>query len=349
MDLNNLNIDLITLFNYEEKGLIVKQSHPSLPLYVWNYTRTCQYESKWDEVTLNCRSLITDFDGNIISKGFSKFFNLEEHKDNEIPNEPFDVYEKLDGSYIGAFYYENQWIIHSKGSFISEQAIAASKYFFKNNYDKLFDTKLTLIFEYVGINNRIVCNYPFEENLILIGLFNKDNEINIDQLKLDNNINIVKKYDGINDFKTLRDVFNGDNREGFVIRFKSGFRIKIKYNEYVRLHRIINNITSYDIWEHLKSGNDIESLLENVPDEFDQWVRNIIDKLNNNYINTSNFYYSTYNEIINNIISTDKKTFALEAKKYPNNSLLFYINNGKNISDKIWDIIKPKFEKSFKN
>lgn len=344
---NNLNIDLPTLLEYEEKGLIVKQSHPFLPLYIWNYSRTCQYESKWDEITLNCRSLITDFDGNIIARGFKKFFNLEEHKINEIPNEPFEVYEKLDGSLILAFQYNNNWIISSKGSFTSEQAIAAEKLFYKLGYDKKFDTRLTLIFEYIGLNNRIVCEYSFEENLILIGLFNKNIEINIDQLRFDNTITIVTKYDGISDYRKLRETFSGDNREGFVVKFKSGFRIKLKYEEYVRLHRIITNITSYDIWETLKDNKDIEDLLQNVPDEFDSWVRNLINDLNNKYNQIYNEYLEIYKNI--NVNNLDKKSFAEEALKYKYSSILFNLNKDKSVDKIIWTIIKPKFEKPFKS
>jgi RNA ligase len=347
LDSNNLNINLITLLEYEEKGLIVKQSHPSLPLYIWNYSRTCQYESKWDEVTLNCRSLITNFDGNIIARGFKKFFNFEEHKENELPNESFEVYEKLDGSLILAFQYNNNWIISSKGSFTSEQAIAAEKLFYKLDYDKKFDNRLTLIFEYIGLNNRIVCEYPFEENLILIGLYNKNIEINIDQLRFDNDINIVKKYDAISDYRKLRELFSGDNREGFVVKFKSGFRVKLKYEEYVRLHRIITNITSYDIWQTLKDNKDIEDLLENVPDEFDTWVRNLINDLDNKYVQIYNEYLEIYNSIIVN--NLDKKAFAEEALKYKYSSILFSLNTGKSVDKIIWTIIKPKFEKPFKS
>lgn len=345
MDLNKLNIDLKTLLRYEEEGWIVKQLHPSLPLYIWNYSRTCQYESNWDEVTLNCRALVTDFDGNIISRGFKKFFNLEEHKDNDFPNESFDVYEKLDGSYIGCFYYNNKWIIYSKGSFTSEQAIAAEKLFYELEYDKKFDTRLTLIFEYIGLNNRIVCEYPFEENLILIGLFNKDIELNIDQLRFDNSINIVKKYDGISDYKKLRELFSGDNREGFVVRFKSGFRVKLKYEEYVRLHRIITNVTSYDIWETLKEGKDVEELLQNVPDEFDSWVRNLINELNNKFKNKKAEIENEFWLILN------KKEIAENFKKSDYTHFLFKRLNtySKEFDEMIWDNIKPKFEKPFKS
>jgi hypothetical protein len=42
----------------------------------------------------------------VIAKPFPKFFNYEEHTADEIPNELFDVYEKMDGSLGICFYYE---------------------------------------------------------------------------------------------------------------------------------------------------------------------------------------------------------------------------------------------------
>ena len=78
---------------YISDGLVVKNDHPTLPISIYNYSRTCQYENKWDEITKSCRGLILDQEGNVVAKGFDKFFNIEEHKPEEIPNEPFEVFE----------------------------------------------------------------------------------------------------------------------------------------------------------------------------------------------------------------------------------------------------------------
>ncbi len=90
---------------------------------IYNYSRTCQYENKWDEITKSCRGLILDQDGNVVAKGFDKFFNIEEHNLENIPNEPFEVFEKLDGSLGILFWYQGKWILATKGSFVSEQAM----------------------------------------------------------------------------------------------------------------------------------------------------------------------------------------------------------------------------------
>ena len=71
---------------------------------------------------------------------------------------------------------------------------------------------------------------------------------------------IVKKYDGINEYTTLKLMVSNDD-EGFVVRFKNGFRMKIKGEEYCRLHSILTNISSRNIWEHLKNNDSFDEIL----------------------------------------------------------------------------------------
>ena len=92
-----MKYDLSILNDYVSEGLVIGQAHSTLPLAIFNYSRTCQYDRLWDDVTLNCRGLILDTEGNIIARPFPKFFNYEEHSAEEIPNELFEVYEKMDG------------------------------------------------------------------------------------------------------------------------------------------------------------------------------------------------------------------------------------------------------------
>jgi RNA ligase len=69
--------------HYIDKGLVVKQNHPTLPLSIYNYSRTTQYDGNWDRYTLACRGLVLDNEGNVIAKPFPKFFNYEEIKDDK--------------------------------------------------------------------------------------------------------------------------------------------------------------------------------------------------------------------------------------------------------------------------
>ena len=141
------------------------------------------------------------------------------------------------------FFYDNEWIFASRGSFTSIYAEKGRELLEKYKYKKL-DTRYTYIFEIIFKEGRIVWKYDFED-LIMIGCINIETGIE----RLIHNCDfegygfkVVKRYDGINDFKVLKTMIAGD-AEGYVVRFRSGFRMKIKGDEYCRLHAIITSFS----------------------------------------------------------------------------------------------------------
>jgi RNA ligase len=143
-----MKIDIEIIDRYVSEGLIEKNSHPTLPIAIYNYSRKVQYEGLWDEVTKICRGLVLDNDGNVVAKPFGKFFNMEEHDPSEIPNETFEVFEKMDGSLGIVFWFQGQWVVASRGSFTSDQAIKAKELLKKYNTDIMF-RHLTYCFEII--------------------------------------------------------------------------------------------------------------------------------------------------------------------------------------------------------
>jgi RNA ligase len=130
------------------KGLVTKQVHKNLPLSIWNYSPKAQYESAWDQypLLLQTRGLIMDNDGNVVARPFKKFFNIEENR--HTPTQDFEVFEKMDGSCIILFYYNDEWIFATRGSFTSEQAIKAKELSSKYPLENL-DKNNTYLFEII--------------------------------------------------------------------------------------------------------------------------------------------------------------------------------------------------------
>lgn len=146
----------------------------------------------------------------------------------------------------------------------------------------------------------------------------------------------------------VTEIFDGTNREGFVVKFKSGFRCKIKYNEYLRLHKIMTNCSNIDIWEALKNGEDMNIFITNVPDEFDSWVRFNIEKLNEMYKVEWFKYVKIYNKIYNKF-NSDLSNMKLIAEEILTNyskykKPLFNMFNEKEVDEYIWNLIRPTFE-----
>lgn len=348
-------ITLETLNDYISKGLVVKQSHNILPISIYNYSRKCQYENIWDDMTLSCRGLILDENGNLVSMGFKKFFNMEQLDVNEIPNESFEVTEKCDGSYISLFFYNNEWMCVSKGSFISKQAKKAQSLLSKYDLSEL-KTNNSYCLELITPENRIVVDYGKDEKLIMLSSFNleTEEEESVEHLK---NWELVKKYNGFSNFNELKNTI-GKNQEGYVVKFKSGFRMKIKGEEYLKLHRILTKITTYDIWEKLKNGTSVEKLVENVPDEFDKWVKNTVKDLRYNYMSIQEYAGKLFDNLYESRTGhpyygelPNKKQYAEWVFKQDKNiqSILFRMYDKKDYSDIIWKMIKPNFSKAFSN
>ena len=86
---------------------------------------------------------------------FKKFFNFEELKEGSIefsPDNLSEIWTKEDGSLIVAFWWEGSWHTITRGSWASDQALAAP-----NLLSKRFvcgaDRSKTYLFELVGPSN----------------------------------------------------------------------------------------------------------------------------------------------------------------------------------------------------
>ena len=122
-----------------------------------------------------CRGIIFDNNGNLISRPYAKFFNVGEKIETDIKNidisKPHIVLDKLDGSFIRPFRTNDG--IFRVGTKMGETDIAemARPFFDKENYRQFanwcLDRHLTPIFEFMSQKNRIVIDYGDVDSLIL--------------------------------------------------------------------------------------------------------------------------------------------------------------------------------------
>jgi RNA ligase len=344
------------LEKYYEDGLVYKQVHPTLPLTIWNYSEKVQYESLWDDITLTCRGLVTDESGNIVARPFKKFFNIEEGK--HTPTSDFDVYMKLDGSLGILFNYLGEWILATRGSFTSEQAVKGMTMLKKYHYEQLHKS-YTYLFEIIYKDNRIVVQYPYDD-LVLLGMIKTDTGIEVDihngEIRLLNMLSnvgfrVVKKYDGISDYSLLKEMIK-DDEEGFVVRFSNGDRMKVKGEEYLRLHKIMTNISTTTVWEILSCGGKLEEILKDVPDEFYTKIKMYASNLNYSWYQIYNqlgksYDYFRYGKYGDKEVEPSKKEFAEYIKDKPPlvKSVMFAMWDGKDYGKIIWKMLKPEYRK----
>jgi RNA ligase len=342
------------LNEYFEKGLVYKQIHPTLPLTIWNYTEKVQYEDLWDEITLQTRGLVTDNEGNIIVRPFKKFFNIEESK--HTPTEEFEVYEKMDGSLGILFFYEGKWIIATRGSFTSDQAVKAQEILNSKYIVESIPKGYATLFEIIYPENRIVVDYGDEEKLVVLGMTSRVSGKEMDYNSLlnvhnESGMSVVKKYDGINDYKQLKEKIE-NNQEGFVVKFTNGERIKIKGEEYLRLHKIMTNLSTTAVWEVLSNGDNIENLLKDVPDEFYKKIMTYERDLKYGFFQISEragklhdgFRYGKYGDRES---EPTKKEFADFVSKQDKilQPVMFSMWDKRPYDHIIWKLLKPEFRK----
>ena len=348
---------LDVLNKYLEEKLVMKQVHPTLPLTIWNYTAKTQYGlpynsyGYWDEITLQCRGLVTDDKGNVIARPFKKFFNIEENR--HTPTQDFEIFEKMDGSLGIMFKYNDELICATRGSFTSDQSIWMTKFAKEYNYQNIIVDGFTYLFEIIYPENRIVVDYGKQERLVLLGVIKTETgeEIPYDDISFDG-WDIVQKFDKFKDYQYLKHAIP-NNKEGYVVRFSNGDRMKIKGEEYLRLHKIMTNLSTTSIWEVLSNNGKMEDFLINVPDEFYKKIKEYEKSLKYSFFQISEycgklhdgFRYGKYNDIYPEPIKKEFAEFIMKNTKPEFRPILFAMWDKKPYDYLIWKLLKPKFEK----
>ncbi len=240
-----------------------------LRLYV--YSNHCVYENAWTLPTIAARGLIVDtVEKRIVATPFPKFFNLGE-RGEPIPKLPFRAYEKLDGSLIIIYHHGGRWRTATKGSFESPQAQWAQARLQTLDLTALVPGT-TYLAEGIYPENRIVVRYE-ESALVMLGAYANDGielthealEVVSDRLGV--RMAMTYDYDHVDELAVYARSLPR-SLEGFVLRFNNGIRLKIKGDEYKRIHALISNVTPLALWDAMLAGDNLDAIKLELPDEF---------------------------------------------------------------------------------
>lgn len=250
-------------------------------LYI--YTNRCVYENGWDDFSLLARGLIVHpASRQVIATPFPKFFNVGE-RGAAIPDLPFEVFEKVDGSLGILHHFDGAWRASTKGAFDSDQAKWIEARIAAEDLSAL-DTGTTYLVEAVYPENRIVVHYDRAE-LVMLAAYRADgSELPSDELS--DVAGAVgwraARRHAFGSFADLSDHAKGlpASEEGFVIRYSNGLRLKLKGDEYRRIHSLISRCTPLAMWEAMAAGDDLEAIRRDLPEEFWGDFDSIISLLN---------------------------------------------------------------------
>jgi RNA ligase len=372
----NQNVPTQNIFNLP--SISEFYSHKYVKSVEWNdlvlfhYKQECTYDKAWDNVTLNARGIIfSKVTGELVARPWKKFFNLNElfglyslpeytNIISTLNNNLFYVLDKLDGSMGILYKYGGEYRIATKGSFTSEQALWATNWIQERikipQRGLQIDSNLTYLFEIIYPSNKIVVDYGDMEELVLTGIINnKDgSELGPDGLNRWAKILMVQCA-ASNSFQSLDELATycktlPFQREGFVVTFPAtGLKVKVKGDEYLRIHKIISNLTPLAFWEawDIKERKIPAMYLQQVPEEFREFTDEMAAAINNLHNDLYNSLLWGYDEMVNSYIYNHQipftiKEFAIECQKNHKENMSLLINLFKAQYDKLWENIHKR-------
>lgn len=333
------------------------QTHPTLPYLIHNYTDAATWDEAWTPATLACRGLITDAEtGEVLARPFRKFFN---HDQAQAPSVGLDdevvVFDKADGS-LGILYPlpDGTWAIATRGSFASDQAIWATDLYLTRYADTFTPTAgLTYLFEIIFPENKIVVDYGDRRDLVLLGA------VNIATGETVAHDVAFATWPGLTvdvfPHTTLREVLDAPERrnaEGFVVWDpKSDERVKIKFAEYKRLHKLLTGVNARHIWEVLAAGDDPNIIFASAPDEFHIWMRTVITDLTVKFDTEKARISEVFTAVHADVVAEHgadfgRREFAIAASKSADRAALFLLLDDRSADDLIWKSLRPAGETS---
>jgi hypothetical protein len=286
----------------EEKQVVVKNCGD---LYIFNYSILADFT---DPYVREARGIIIDLKNmKVVCWPFTKFCNYGEKGADNIDWSTARVQEKVDGSIMKVWYYNDKWNVSTNGVIDAAAAECTPSASYYDVFTEaaanvgldysLLDKDNTYIFELVSKYNRVVIDYNTEPTLYHIGT---RNNITGEESVCDIGVKHPKEYpltsleDCIAAAAALNKGSDSVQQEGFVVVDAQYRRIKIKSPEYVAIHRILPNgeITDEKIIEYSNAGiiDDIVAYIPSIADR----VNKLHKKILKTYINILN--YCSYNK-----------------------------------------------------
>ena len=272
----------------------------------FKYTTNTVYSEDWDNVSLHARGIVFEYEtGKLLARPFDKFFNLGEminvetgelkpiagyvkqhlgfdNLSGDYKHQKFRVMDKLDGSLGIMFWTGHKWIVKTAGSFESDQANWANDWSVENIDTSKLDKSKTYLFEIIYNEDKHPIEYDFE-GMVLLGIV--DTQTGIEEplseiLRVAKELNIRHaEVIELNDFDEVVKYAKNlpKTKEGVVITFENGFKLKVKGDEFLALQKIFHFLTKDVIYENLLwkyadyscglKYNYTEGFIENIPEE----------------------------------------------------------------------------------
>lgn len=290
---------------------------------------------KTHPIVKECRGLILDEndDWKVICFPYSRFYNYSESGSDEIDWSSARVYDKVDGSLMTLYYYDNQWQVSSSGTpdasgNISDISSSTFKDLFWKTWNEMGYTldyankNYCYMFELCTPYNRIVVHHKTPK-IVLHGARDlrslKESNPIVEAHK--NNWECVKTYNlqSWEDIIKVSKELDPMKSEGFVVCDCEYNRVKVKSPQYVALSHIRDSFSVRRMIEIIRTNEHAEFL--SYFEEFKDMFNEIKPKFEYLVGKIEGFY-----EAIKHI--EERKEFAMIAKSQKFSAILFGIKFG---------------------
>ena len=245
--------DVLPHIEGREEFIVAERDFGTVINYVVAMTDTFNMTDRDDvggAVRRECRGLIFDRDGNLMSRPFHKFFNVNERAETQTHeidmSQPHVIMEKMDGSMIRPILVDGYLRLATKMGVTTvamqaEEWLAAQHPSLKEWMRQCVEDSVTPLFEWVSPFNQIVLAYE-EADLVYLGTRCNTSG----WYMMDNScpFTIVPQYGSMegNIINYIARQREAEDREGDIIRFADGHCLKIKNDWYVRIHKAMDRI-----------------------------------------------------------------------------------------------------------
>jgi RNA ligase len=200
----------------------------------------------------------------------------------------------------------------------------------------------TPVFEIVYPENRVVVDYGNKRELVLLAIFEHNgvewHPRRVDQIAELCGFRRPKRYD----FDIRTEMPFEENSEGYVARFESGLRIKIKSPTYLRIHRLLNHLSPKGVVELIR-GKEYRATVKQLPKTIAKDFDDIRAHVQSMYYNIFTAAHENLQRMLSEVGENHpRKDYALWVSKNVANAesgFVFALLDEKDIEDKIWKLV----------
>jgi RNA ligase len=304
-----------------------------------------------------CRGLIFDRDGVLMSRPFHKFFNVNERAETQTHeidmSQPHVIMEKMDGSMIRPVLVDGYLRLATKMGVTNvameaEAWLAAQDSEYKDWLRVYMANGYTPIFEWVSPFNQIVLAYEIED-LVLLAI--RDNvtgeyiDLAEELTEVRCPFTVVHSYGSMegNILEYIDRQRGTEGREGDIIRFADGHMLKVKNDWYVRIHKTIDRITFDRNIVDLIINEEVDDVIPMLPTVQVDRIRNFETRFWTAFKVKEDMLLAD-RDICSQLYEDDRKRIALEyVPTLPNKAdaqFVFRMLDGSNIRDLLLDHVR---------